>query len=103
MTAMLLRRIMRSQQEMRVLKGTAELNPLRFDENQNANPQRVRGEPDEPPTRLSLTSSSSGENISSKKDDVLDAQETYDSESDDDLEDVHLDMLSKEDMTEVKP
>ena len=61
------------------------------------------GEPDEPPTRSSLTSSSSGENISSKKYDILDVQETSNSKSDDDLEDVHLDTLSKEDTTKVKP
>ena len=88
---------------MRVLKGAADLNQIRFDENQNTNPQPVRGEPDEPPTRSSLTSSSSGNNISSKKDDILDVQEVSDSESDDNLEDVHLDTLSKEDTTEVKP
>ena len=85
-----------------MLKCAAELNPLRFDENQIANLQPLHGEPDEPPTRSSLTSSSSGENISSKKNDVLDAPETCDSESDDDLGDVHLDTFSKEDITEVK-
>ena len=88
-----------------MLEGTANFTLLAFNETKNVDVPPERREPDEPPPRLISRSNapllSPGE-TSSKEDDVPDIQHMSDSESDDDLEDVHLDTLSKEDITEVE-
>ena len=58
-----------------MFEGTSDLNPLRLNNNQDVNPQPIRGEPDEPLPRSSSISSSFGDNTSSKKDDILDMQD----------------------------
>ena len=60
----------RSQQELDVLEGTADLSPLASNKTQNMDMPPAHGEPDEPPPRLIERSkspfSSSGETISQK-------------------------------------